>query len=357
MSSPICRILTDSCCDLPRELLVDAGVDVLSFPFIMSDGEHRDDLGASMSPDEFYRRIQDEGELPSTAQIPMPDITAALESAASSGVPTVYLGFSSGLSGTFATVEMIVDDVRSRHPEAELYLVDTMLASIAQGALVLEAIARRDSGASAAEIAEWASDARFRVHGYFILDGLEHLSRGGRLPEIAAAAGAKLDVKPMLRFSTGGKLAFEKVVRGRRKSIRALAEMTAAIDPAGPRTLVVASAAAEPDADRLEEMLAEAVPERLVVRSHVGPVIGSHVGPGMVALAFWGPDRRDGGALANAAAGVAKGAANAAAEVVKGAASAASNARDAADAARDAAGAARDALRSRFGRGDDEGER
>lgn len=354
MSAAICRIITDSCCDLPRDLLAAADVEVLHFPFILSDGEHRDDLGVSMSHEKFYALI-DGGELPSTAQIPIPDLESAFTAAAESGIPTVYLSFSSGLSGTFGTAEMIGESVRATHPGAELYIIDTSLASIAEGLLVLEALRMRDEGISAREIAGWAGEACYLVHGYFILDGLDHLSRGGRLPDIAAAAGAKLDVKPMLRFGTNGKLAFEKLVRGRKKSIRSLSEMLGLLSGDATPVVIIASAAAEPDADRLEELVSQLAPHARIVRSSIGPVIGSHVGPGMVALAFWGPDRREGSfAQAVAAVDAAKGAASAATDAAMDRAKAsASAAKDAASSAMEAASAATVAFRSRFGRSDD----
>lgn len=357
------RLLTDSCCDLPRRVLEDAGVGILEYPYILSDGERTDDMWRSSTPDEFYALIR-AGEFPKTAQIPIPVIREAFETAAREGLPTTFLSFSSELSGTFSTILLLAEAVRADHPGFELHVVDTCLASIAQGELVLEAIEKRDAGASAAELAEWATEARNFIHGYFTLDGLEHLSRGGRLPEIAATATSKLDVKPIITFSLSGKLAIDGATRGRRKSLKALADSV--IDHGGDGgRMTIASADAEEDADRLEALVRESFPDAEIVRTSIGPVIGSHVGPGMVAVAFVGEDRRTAGIVADVAAatsaavdkakGVAESASTTARDAVgkarDAASSAGSSARDAADAARGAAGAARDALKNRFGRG------
>lgn len=338
------RLMTDSCCDLPREMLVAAEVDVLAYPYIMSDGERTDDMWATSTPEEFYALIRG-GEFPKTAQIPIPTIRSAFEEAAREGTPTVFLSFSSELSGTFSTIQLIAEAIRSDFPGFELHVVDTCLASIAQGELVLSAIEERDAGATAAELAAWAEESRNSVHGYFTLDGLEHLSRGGRLPDIAAAATAKLDVKPIITFALSGKLSIDGATRGRKKSLRALAESVTEHGGDGVR-MTIASADAEADADRLEALVRAEYPDARIVRTSIGPVIGSHVGPGMVAIAFMGEDRRGWGLVADVAA-----ATSAAVDRAKEAAgSAGALTRDAADAARDAAGAARDALKNRFGR-------
>ena len=286
-----CNIIIDSCCDLPYETVESMGVEVLNFPFEMSDGTHIDDFGQSMTNEEFYKCME-KGEQPKTAQIPIVELQETFERVAKSGEPTVYLGFTSGLSGTFDTVLNVLDQVKEKYPQAEIYAVDTLLASVAEGFLVLEAIKQRNNGLSAHELAEWAEEARWFVHGMFTVDSLDSLRRGGRIPPAAASIGAKLDIKPILTFDLSGHLTVNSLVRGRKKSIKAIAKfMNENILSSDNRLVVYGNSVSERDMSTLKGML-DCGDEAVVVDCKIGPVIGSHVGPGMVAAVFWGPDRR-----------------------------------------------------------------
>lgn len=288
--TPKCNIVIDSCCDLPLDIVESMGVDVMLFPFEMSDGEHIDDFGQTMSYEEFYRLMR-EGEEPKTAQIPIPQIYETFERIAQSGMPTVFLCFTSGLSGTFDTIQSVAQETQEKYPDAEIFVVDTLLASIAEGFLVLEAAKQRDNGLTAAELAAWAEEARYFVHGYFTIDDLDILRRGGRIPPIAAAAGAKLDIKPVLTFDLTGHLAIDGLVRGRKKAIKAVAKLLNdnIVEPHRAQ-IVFGNAVAEKDMRALEGMYSG--DKTVFVETNIGPVIGSHVGPGMIAAACWGPDRR-----------------------------------------------------------------
>ena len=289
-----CNVIIDSCCDLPPEVIDVPGVELLRFPYLI-DGEDRiDDMFASISASDFYNRMRKGAEV-STAQIPIMAITEMFERAAESGVPTVYLGFSSGLSGTFETVLMVRDQVAAAHPEAELYAVDTKLASIAEGLLVYEAIRQRARGLTASELVEWANEARYYVNDQFTLDELEWLRRGGRIPSSVAFAGSKLDVKPMLDISIDGRLSLTGVARGRKKGIRQLSEFYRkhAVDLGSGSYIIIGSADCPKDVERLKDALCKVDDTVLFLETSIGPVIGSHVGPGMLAIAFMGQDARD----------------------------------------------------------------
>jgi len=287
-----CNIIIDSCCDLPRSVVDRLDVDFIEFPFTMDDGEHFDDFGVTMLPERFYARMR-EGERPQTSQVPVPVFVEAFTRALTSGVPTVYLAFGSGLSGSLDTAQRVAAELSERYPAGELHVVDTLLGSVAEGFLVLEAVRQREHGLTARELVAWAEEARFYVHGYFTLDDLESLRRGGRIPDMAAYAGTKLDVKPILTFSLDGMLELKSVSRGRKKSIRALDELFCELAENTERSaLIVADADAGKDATALEDRLRRTVPDSLIIRTKIGPVIGSHVGPGMLAVVFFGPDRR-----------------------------------------------------------------
>ena len=293
MQQPLCNLIVDSCCDLPREVIDREGVELLEFPYIMSDGEHADDLYATSSAHDFFQAMRD-GEQPSTAQLSIPTLESAFRKAAESGVPTVFLCFSSGLSGTYDTAEIVLSRIKEEYPTSELYLVDTKLASVAEALLVYEAIRQRDRGLSAAELAQWAEEARYYVNAEFMVDDLEALRRGGRIPGSVAYAGSKLDVKPLLSIDLEGKLSLVGVARGRKKGIKQLVEyyLKRRTSDRQEEFVVIGNADCPKDVERLKDLITKESERTLFLESSIGPVIGAHVGPNMIAVVFWGPDRR-----------------------------------------------------------------
>ena len=289
-----CNLIIDSCCDLPFEVVDREGVELIRFPYIMSDGEHADDLYQTSSAHDFYQAMRN-GEEPTTAQVPVPVFRDAFERAIASGVPTVYLSFSSGLSGSFDAAALVHDQLMAEHPDAELYIVDTCLASVAEALLVYEALRQRDNGMTAQELARWAEEARYFVDAEFMVDDLEALRRGGRIPASVAVAGAALDVKPLLVIAEDGTLSLVGVARGRKKGIRQLAEYYKKnVDDAGQaHVAIVGHADCPKDAARLKEALEKEAPGLLCLVCNIGPVIGSHVGTDMLAVVFWGHDKRE----------------------------------------------------------------
>lgn len=290
-----CRLILDSCCDLPVEILESAGVEYLKFPFVMNDGEHFDDMWKSMSAKDFYDRMR-KGEVSGTAQIPVPELMEMFEACAKDGTPTVYIAFSSGLSGTFETVRTVVAEISEKYPDFELYAVDTKLASVAEGLLANEAINQRNRGLTAKQLADWAEEARWFVNCLFTVDELEYLQRGGRIPAAAATIGTKLNIKPLLAIDTDGCLSMMGIARGRKKALKALVKQyddDHAEGRGSNSVVLVGSADSDGDAKWVEDHLDRPEGSLPVIRCQIGPVIGSHVGPGMAAVAFWGNDRRE----------------------------------------------------------------
>lgn len=290
----LCNLIIDSCCDLPFEVIDREGVELLKFFYIMNDKEYEDDLYQSLSAHDFYQAMR-EGKQPTTAQVPASVLHEAFTRAINSGIPTVYLGFSSGLSGNFDTAVTIRDQLIAEYPHAELYVVDTRLASVAQAFLVYEALRQRDNGMTACELARWAEEARFFIDAEFMVNDLDALRRGGRIPASIAYAGSKLDVKPLLCITSEGKLSLSGVAHGRKKGIRQLAEyyLKRKADSRPGRFVVIGNADCPKDALRLKDILAKEDDSILFLESSIGPVIGSHVGPDMLAVVFWGNDKRE----------------------------------------------------------------
>lgn len=235
------------------------------------------------------------GDEPSTSQVTLGEFLEVFKQAYEEGKPAVLLSFSSALSGSYSTACIAADQIKQEHPDFELHVVDTKLASIAEGLLIYEAIRQHQKGMTAAELADWASEALYYAHGYFMVSDLESLHRGGRIPRSVAFAGSKLDAKPLLGFGLDGSLALVGVARGRKKGMKALVEYFERNREADSEGGVVLTGNADcpKDVARLEDMLVKADEDLVLVDCNIGPVIGCHVGPDMIAVAFWGKDRRE----------------------------------------------------------------
>ncbi len=295
-----CNLVVDSCCDLPPQLVNVNGVRMLKFPYLMNGSECFDDLFVTGSAHNFYEQMR-HGAMPSTAQIPYVVIREMWRDAAKSGVPTVFLCFSGALSGTYDTALTLMEETKEEFPEAELYLVDTALASVAEGFLVNEAIRQRNLGLSAVELAKWADEAKFYVRCVFMVDDLESLRRGGRIPSAAASLGTKLDVKVLLDFDLDGSLLLVSIARGRKKGMKAMVDIFGkeSYKTDNVMTLTMGHADCPKDLEKLKDMVRKVQPNIAVVECNIGPVIGCHVGPNMLAMVFWGEDRRGGLTLAD----------------------------------------------------------
>lgn len=291
-----CSLVIDSCCDLPFAAVNREGVYLLSFPYIQADTEHLDDFYQSTTPKEFYGSMRGKtGSFPSTSQVPAHALQQVFTQALAAGLPVVYLSFSSGLSGSYDLACMVRDTILQENPDAELHIVDTKLASIAEGLLVLGAIEQQEAGLTAEQMVEWAEEARWYVNAQFMIDNLDALQAGGRIPASMALAGTKLDVKPLMGFDLNGRLTMVGATRGRKKGMKSLVEyFTKRHDNTAPsHRVIIGSADCNHDAEKLRDSIAKESPNALFLETNIGPVIGSHVGPDMLACVFWGPDRRD----------------------------------------------------------------
>lgn len=289
-----CNLIIDSCCDLPSEVVDREGVYLLKFPYFDEQGEHLDDLYSTRTAHDFYESMRN-GSEPHTAQLPMPALRAAFEWAHEQGKPAVFLCFTSGLSGTYDTACLCLDQMKAEMPDLDVRVVDTKLASIAEALLVYEALHQREKGLTAEEMVAWAEEARYFVDRQFMVEDLDALRRGGRIPASVAFAGSKLDVKPLLGIDADGKLALTGVARGRKKGIKALCEyyFKRRSSDAPGQSVIIGNADCPKDAERLMALLSKEDESLMFLETNIGPVIGSHVGPGMIAIVFWGQDSRE----------------------------------------------------------------
>ncbi len=288
-----CNLIIDSCCDLPQEFINVEGVELIKFPYMVDGISYEDDMFTLQKPHDFYDSIR-KGAEPTTSQASPAKFKEAFERAAISGVPTVYLGFSSGLSASFESASLVRDQVVSEYPDAELYVVDTLLPSLAEGLLVIEAINQMNNGLSAKDLVKWAEEARYYVDAVFMVDDLNSLKRGGRIPSSVAVAGGALNVKPFITLSLDGGLKLCGVARGRKKGISQLAQYYEkhASQQAAGGYVVVGHSDCSGDAKKLRDLLLKHNETLMILEGNIGPVIGSHTGPDMLAVVYWCEDRR-----------------------------------------------------------------
>ena len=289
-----CNLIIDSCCDLPFDVVNREGVFLVRFPFFFGEEEHLDDLWNENDPHEFYERMR-KGEQPTTAQASIPMLMETFEAAAKDGMPCVYLSFTSGLSASYDQACMVAEMIREKYPDFDLRVVDTYLASTAEAVLVFEALRQQERELTADEMEKWANEARYFVNVYFMVEDLECLHRGGRIPNSVAVVGTKLDVKPIVTIESDGTLGVKGVARGRKKGLKQLVQLYAdRVDSTSSPFVCVGNADCPKDMKHLEDLLVKQCGDQpMFIEQPIGPVIGSHVGPGMVSLCFWGRDRRE----------------------------------------------------------------
>ena len=294
---PSCRIIVDTCSDISLATAERLGMDVIEFPFVMADGEHWDDRWQTVGYKEFYDRMR-AGERVMTSAIPTGRFVEIFEACAQEGTPTLYLSFTEGLSSSVRDAAAAAEQVLAAHPGFELAVLDNRCPSLTAALLAVGACARRDAGATMREVEQWAAEACYRVHGYFTLDSLAWLAAGGRIPKAAASVSAVLNVKPNLSYDLNGALTLAGVARGRKKALRWVVDQLKDKYQGSAEDMIgIVSADAEDDAAVIEQGVraffeGRGEPCPPVVRMELDPTIGGHVGPGMVALAFWGVDRR-----------------------------------------------------------------
>ena len=292
-----CKIIVDTSADFSPEVLKRLGLEVIPFTYVTPEGEVVDDQWASCTPHEFYERFRKDPSLHyTTCAITPGRYLEIFKEAAQEGMPIIYVGLSSGLSSSIGNAEQAAELLREEYPDFELYVLDPCCDSVAVELLVIEMARQASKGLTAREVYDWACESRFFVHGSFTLDSLNALAAGGRIPPAAAQVGGKLDIKPKLSYDTNGALTLGGVCRGRKKALKSILDdfrENYSHDTSLP--LAIVSADAEKDAAWLDAQVRKepGCESVAIIHSTVGPILGTHVGPGMVALVFWGTDRRE----------------------------------------------------------------
>lgn len=281
-------IITDSCSDLPLEYVKKHQIPIAHLMYHFDGKDYDDDFGQTLSHLDFYNAIR-QGAMPTTSQVNVHTFVTKFKEYVEQGQAIIYIGFSSALSGTFNSAVTAREIILEEHPEAQIGVVDSRCASLGQGLLVHYALELREEGAGFQEILSWVEENKLLINHWFTVEDLNHLKRGGRVSSTAAFVGSMLNVKPILNVDNEGRLTAKAKVRGRQKSLRYLKEqMDERIVSPETQTIFISHGDSLADAENLKEMILAEYSVKDVQIGYVGPVIGSHSGPGTIALFFMG---------------------------------------------------------------------
>lgn len=287
-----------SCCstaDMPLEFFETRNVQLICFHFTMDGKEYADDLGQSIPFDDFYKRIAD-GAQPTTSQVNVQQYIEFFEPFLKEGKDVLHLVFSSGLSGSYNSARIACETLEEQYPDNKIYLVDTLAASSGFGLLADTAADMRDAGKSAAETYAFLEENKLNLHHWFFSTDLTSYIRGGRVTPIAGFFGTMLKICPLLNVNSEGKLIPRQKCRGKAKAIEEiLSKMKEhaqnGLDYSGK--CFISHSACYADAKAVADKVEETFPKlngKVMINS-IGTVIGSHTGPGTVALFFYGDKR------------------------------------------------------------------
>jgi len=280
------RILTDSCCDLPISYL-DAHSEVLSFigmPITVGERHFRDDLGRDESLEDFYSALSG-GLNASTAQITPNEFYELFKKACEVGDAIIYIGLSSGISGTYNNAVMAKKLLEEEGIKGQVYVVDAYAASIGLGLMVMSVVEAIEIGESLETILTWLENNKFCFHHWFVVDDLHYLKRGGRIPPALATVGTALNVKPILTVDAVGKLVKHSNVRGRKKAIKYLSEKIAD-GKLKESIIIIGHGNCYEDAENLKEKVLTYAPDAEVIITDLSATIACHVGPKMLGIGF-----------------------------------------------------------------------
>ena len=286
---PNYQIITDSACDLPAELLQNLNVKKVSLSMLFR-GENRPD-SVDTGIKEFYDGLR-AGEVATTSAVNPENWKSVIEPSFRAGHDALVLAFSSGLSTTYQSAVIAAQELMEQYPDRKAYVVDTLCASLGEGLLVWYACRKRDEGMSLETLRDWVEASKLNICHWFTVDDLMFLKRGGRVSATTALVGTMLQVKPVLHVDSEGHLINVSKARGRKASIDALAKKAAELGQGfDNETMFISHGDCIEDAQYLARVLKEKLGVKQVHINHVGAVIGSHAGPGVLALFFLGKHR------------------------------------------------------------------
>ena len=283
------EIITDSCCDLPQEITEKLNLKVIPLNMLFRGHTVEDSVSGDIKI--FYDALR-AGESASTSAVNLEGWASVMEPVLKEGKDALVVTFSSGLSTTYQSAVIAANELKERYPDRKINVVDSLCASLGQGLLCWYLCRKRDEGMELDALTEWVEDNKLNLCHWFTVDDLMYLKRGGRVSAATALVGTMLQIKPVLHVDDEGHLINVSKVRGRKASIEALAEKVVKTGlPRENDTIFICHGDCLEDAQYLEKVLKERCGTKEVFIGYTGAVIGSHSGPGTLAVFFLGNKR------------------------------------------------------------------
>lgn len=284
--------MTDSNTDLPLELQQKLEIPLVYMPYCIGGEEFFSELDKPGYLEEFYKRMRN-GEVSITSSLDTLSYIDYFEPHFKEGKDILFLAFSSQLSSTINNIIEAKTRLLEKYPGRRFEIIDTYSISLPETILVLKAHEMYRNGAEMEEIMDWIEKNRLRSQVYFLVDDLVYLKRGGRVSGIAAAMGTLLSLKPIITLTKEGKLSPVDKVKGKKRAMHTIVSLSKEnIENPQDQEVIVLHADDPEDAENLKQMLIEEIPEIKSIKiCAVGPVIGSHSGPGTLGITFFGKER------------------------------------------------------------------
>lgn len=286
-------LMTDSSCDLPASLADSMGLTVVPLCVTVEETDtYKNYLDHREIPIRDFYDLMRQGKRAVTAAPSVGDFVSAMEPHLRAGKDVLYLGFSSALSAAYQNGAIAMNDLREKYPDRKLIAVDTLCASLGQGLLVYHTRKEQEKGRSIEEAAAFAEETRAHLCHWFTVNDLNHLHRGGRVSKTTAIIGTALQMKPLMHCDGEGRLTKITAVRGRKTSLIAMKDkLKETILRPEEQVIFISHGDCPDEAEYLAQLIRAEVPVKDVVINHVGPVIGAHTGPGVMALFHIGTQR------------------------------------------------------------------
>ena len=282
-------ITVNSTVDLPKEWLAERGVPVAPLKYTI-DGETYTDM-EGLSAKEFFAKLR-EGKMSVTSQVNPEEAAAMLEPYVKEGKDVLHLGFSSGLSGTLNSMRIGAEMLQEKYPDAKIIVIDTLCACLGEGILLYYALKEKAKGKTIEEVAQWAEENKLHVCHNVTVDDLNHLHRGGRVSKTTAVIGTLVQIKPIIHMDDEGRLQVIGKERGRKKSLNKIVDMAVEQSKGWENDIVmITHGDCIEDAEYVAKLVREKMGIDNILINNIGTVIGSHTGPGVVAVFCMGNKR------------------------------------------------------------------
>lgn len=289
-----------SCCstaDLSKEHFEERNVHYICFHYELDGKQYFDDLGVSMSFDDFYNAMKN-GADTKTSQINEQEFEEYFEPILQAGKDILHVCLSSGITGVINSANIAKETLLEKYPNRKIYIIDSLAASSGFGLLMDKLADLRDEGMNIEEIYAWAEANKRKLHHWFFSSDLTFFVKGGRVTKTAGFVGGLLNICPLLNVDYQGKLIPRYKIRTKKKVIRAIVEQMEKHAEDGVEysgKCYISQSACYEDAKAVAELIESKFPKLncKVLINNIGTTIGSHTGPGTVALFFWGDERVD----------------------------------------------------------------